>query len=127
MNRSGHATVEQAVLRRVAGELRPELLARIPDQLVFRRLEPSVQRGIAKLHLDREVARLACSGHQLTIADGVMEYLLRQGFHPQLGARPLRQTIERNLRDAVVRALFKNGTSSGRITVDYSGSHLALI
>lgn len=117
MTRSNPASVEQAVLRRVGESLRPELLARIPDKLVFARLAPAVQREIAELHLAAEVARLRSLGHDLTVSREALEFLLREGFHPQLGARPLRQTIEHGLQDAVVRALFTRGSSAGRVVL----------
>lgn len=115
MTRSNRTSVEQAVLRRVGETLRPEIVARIPDQLVFDRLTPSVQREIAQLHLANEVARLRTVGHDLEVSREALEFLIREGFHPHLGARPLRQTIERHLQDAVVRGLFEKGTGSGRI------------
>lgn len=117
MVRSSPASVEQAVLRRVGEALRPELGARIPDKLVFRRLAPEVQREIAELHLARELDRLRAVGHDLRVTREVLEFLMREGFHPHLGARPLRQTIERHVQDAVVRALFHHGHGGGELVV----------
>ena len=118
--------MEQAVLRRVAESLRPELLARIPEKLVFGRLTPDVQREIAELHLAAEVARLKSVGFDLQVSREALEFLMREGFHPHLGARPLRQTIERHLQDAVVRGLFSMGAGSGRIDVLRGTNRLAL-
>ena len=118
MARSGMASIEQAVLRRVAEALRPEILARVPDKLVFARLTPDVQREIAGLHLANEVARLKSVGFDLEVSCEALEFLIREGFHPQLGARPLRQTIERQLQDAVVRGLFSSGARAGRVIID---------
>jgi ATP-dependent Clp protease ATP-binding subunit ClpA len=126
MARSSLASIEQAVLRRVAESLRPELLARIPEKLVFGRLAPDVQREIAGLHLANEVARLKSVGFDLEVSSEALEFLIREGFHPQFGARPLRQTIERHLQDAVVRGLFSSGTGSGRIDVEPANSRLGL-
>ena len=78
----------------------------------------SVQREIAELHLADEVARLKLVGFDLEVSREALEFLIREGFHPQLGARPLRQTIERQLQDAVVRGLFATGTRAGRIVHD---------
>ena len=126
MARSSMASVEQAVSRRVAESLRPELLARIPEKLVFGRLTPEVQREIAELHLAAEVARLKSVGFDLQVSREALEFLMREGFHPHLGARPLRQTIERHLQDAVVRGLFSMGAGSGRIDVSRGTNRLAL-
>ncbi len=127
MARSNFASIEQAVLRRVAESLRPELLARISEKLVFARLGPDVQREIAALHLANEVARLKSAGFDLEVSREALEFLIREGFHPLLGARPLRQTIERHLQDAVARGLFSSGTGSGRIDVEPGSRRLALL
>ena len=126
MARSGMASIEQAVLRRVAEALRPEILARVPDKLVFARLTPDVQREIAGLHLANEVARLKSVGFDLEVSREALEFLIREGFHPQLGARPLRQTIERQLQDAVVRGLFTSGLGAGRVIFDAKVNALRL-
>lgn len=126
MARSGLASIEQAVLRRVAEALRPEILARIPDKLVFGRLGADVQREIAELHLAGEVARLRSVGFDLEVSREAVEFLMREGFHPHLGARPLRQTIERHLQDAVAQGLFSCGFGSGRIVVNSQTCRLSL-
>ncbi len=126
MARSSQVSIEKAVLRRVAETLRPEILARIPDQLVFARLTPEVQREIAKLHLAGEVSRLKGVGFDLKVSTEALEFLMREGFHPHLGARPLRQTIERHLQDAVARGLFAHGIGSGCIEVGVDRNRLDL-
>ena len=126
MSRSSQTSVEQAVLRRVAEALRPEILARIPDKLVFSRLTPDVQREIAELHLTSEVGRLRAGGFDLEVSREALEFLIREGFHPHLGARPLRQTIERQLQDAVARSLLAHGIGNGRIDLDTIPGRLKL-
>lgn len=124
MARSSAATIEQAVLRRVGEALRPEIVARIPDKLVFARLTPEVQREIAALHIAGEVNRLKSVGFDFHVSREAMDFLLREGFHPQLGARYLRQTIERHIQEAVVQRLVTTGSGSGRVSFDASGNRL---
>ncbi len=126
MTRSSLASVEQAILRRLADSLRPEFLARIPEKFVFAPLSSAVQREIGELHVLREVARLGQHGFDLEVTREAMEFLLRQGFDSRLGARPLRQTIERQLQDLVVGRLFSTGHGGGRVTLDTAKARLAL-
>jgi ATP-dependent Clp protease ATP-binding subunit ClpA len=127
MERSRLPSIEQAVLRRVEQELRPELVGRIGEKLVFTRLTPEVQREICALEVARETARLRAGGFELEVTPGATEFLLREGFHPQLGARPLRQTVERQLQDAVVRGLFTAGSGAGRVVFDAAANALRLV
>ncbi|AHF92534.1 ATPase [Opitutaceae bacterium TAV5] len=119
MERSSAATVEESVQRRVRQRLRPELVGRIDEIAVFSRLSPDVQREICSLLIDREITRLRQNGgYQLEIGEGVMEFLLREGYDPHYGARPMQRAVSRHIQDAVVRALFGRGTAHGRIVVD---------
>jgi ATP-dependent Clp protease ATP-binding subunit ClpB len=113
MERVRFASVEQATLRRVEQSLRPELVGRIDEKLVFARLGPDMQREICGLEVARETARLQALGYNVAVSTEALELLMREGFHPQLGARPLRKTVERQLQDAVVRSLFARGSCTG--------------
>ena len=55
-----------------------------------------------------EVAFLVEKGIHLTAAPEVLSFLIQRGFHPHLGARPLRDVIEKHVRDAVAVAVMKN-------------------
>ena len=122
MEQLGRAGIERAVLRRVEQHLRPELTARIEEKLVFSRLTPEVQREICALLVARETARLHQLGHDLVVTREAMEFLLREGFDQQLGARPLRAAIERHLQGAVVKSLLALGFARGRVVVDSRGA-----
>lgn len=125
MEHSSLASVEQTVLRLLGQTLRPEFVGRIEEKWVFARLTPDAQREICALRVAEETARLRALGHDLQVSREALEFLVREGFHPQLGARPLRHTVERHLRDAVVRSLFARGGASGRIVVDSMKNRLA--
>jgi len=120
MDHSRFASVEQATLRRVGQTLRPEFVARLDEQLVFARLGPDVQREICALEVRRETERLRGLGYDLDLSREALEFLVREGFHPQLGARPLRKTVERQLQNAVMRQLFSHGTVAGCLVIDQS-------
>jgi ATP-dependent Clp protease ATP-binding subunit ClpB len=105
MESSAFATIERTVLRRVDQVLRPELVARINEKLVFNRLPYAVQREICELMIAKEVERLNRLGHKFVVNDETVELLVREGFHRTLGARPMRNTVDRHLQQQVSKAL----------------------
>jgi len=106
---------QAAVLRCDTQFLRPEFGPRVAEKLVFARVAPEVQREICELLVAGETARLRGLGHDLVVSRAVLEFLVREGYDPQLGARPIRRTVERHLQEAVVRSLFADGFVRGRV------------
>jgi ATP-dependent Clp protease ATP-binding subunit ClpA len=117
MERSKFATVEAATLRRLEQSLRPELLARLDERLVFARLSPATQREICVHLVESELCRLRALGHDLTAGPEVIELLVKRGYDRELGARPMRRTVEKSIQQAVVNELFRSGTVLGRLYV----------
>jgi ATP-dependent Clp protease ATP-binding subunit ClpA len=105
LQHSSFATMERHVLAKAQQALRPELYARVTEKLVFKRLSYDVQMEIARLHIGRELSFLEGKGFNLTLGHAVVSFLMQRGFHPRLGARPLRDTIEKHLRGAVADAV----------------------
>jgi ATP-dependent Clp protease ATP-binding subunit ClpA len=125
MENSAFATIERTVLKRVDQTLRPELVARINEKVVFTRLTFEIQRQICSLMVDREVSRLKNLGYDLTVEPPALEYLIREGYHRTLGARPMRNTVERHLQDAIVHDVVQEGgDGSGNVIVDAAGGRL---
>ncbi|MBL9139458.1 MAG: hypothetical protein JNK85_26550, partial [Verrucomicrobiales bacterium] len=58
--------------------------------------------------------------HRLTVKPEVMGFLVRKGFHPKLGARPMRDTIERLVGEAIAARLLigDGGPVTGSLAVD---------
>lgn len=101
MQSAPFTSIERTVLSRVAQELRPELVGRMTEKIVFNRLPFVVQREICEQMVAAEVERLRSLGWQIEIESGVLELLIREGYHKTLGARPMRTTVERRLQEAV--------------------------
>ena len=120
------ATIERTVLSRVGQQLRPELVGRITEKIVFSRLGFDVQREICELMIDQECARLSNLGYELEVGNEVIEFLVRRGFHKNLGARPMRSVVERYLQDAIADGLLAGGNGAGFIAVDTRNERLIM-
>jgi ATP-dependent Clp protease ATP-binding subunit ClpA len=114
-------------MSRAQQTLRPELFARIDEVLVFHPLDYEVQLEIAEKFLRTEVKFLEELGHELDVDAGVMPFLVRKGFHPKLGARPMRNAAEKLIGDAVAQNLLQGGTATGTLRVAEGGESLVIV
>ncbi|MGD0060493.1 MAG: AAA family ATPase [Verrucomicrobiia bacterium] len=112
------ATMERHVLARAQQAMRPELYARITEKLVFNRLSYDHQLEIAQLLLKQELAFLKAKGHEVTPDAAVLPFLVRRGFHSKLGARPMRDAVEKLVCDAIAVDILNGGTGCGKLVVD---------
>ena len=122
---SSFTTMQRHVLAKAQNTLRPELVARITEKLVFNRLTYDVQLKIAQGVLDKELKRLRSKGFEVTADASVLPFLVRHGYHPRLGARPMRDTVEKLVRDGVVSELLEGNPIKGRLSV--SGDELTVV
>jgi ATP-dependent Clp protease ATP-binding subunit ClpA len=118
LQHSNEATMERHVLSRAQQALRPEIFARINEKLVFTRLSYEHQLEIAEKFLSREIEFLAARGHKFELEKSVLSFLVRKGFHPKLGARPMRDAVEKLVGDAVAEKLLKGEPAAGLMAVD---------
>jgi len=114
---STQATMERHVLTRAQQSLRPEIFARITEKLVFNRLSYDDQIEIARLLLANELKFLGQKGITLEPTPSVLPFLVRRGYHPRLGARPMRDAVEKLIGDAVAECLLMGKQTGGSLTV----------
>jgi ATP-dependent Clp protease ATP-binding subunit ClpC len=106
----------------------PEFLNRIDEIVTF---QPLTAQQIERIcsHLCAEVAgRLRDErGIELTVADGLVERLAREGFDVELGARPLKRHLRRTLEKALTRALLAGEVTDGdRVVAEDADGEIAL-
>ena len=126
MENAPFASVERSVLARVRERLRPELLGRITEMVVFARLSYAVQREICSSMIASECRRLAALHHRIEVSDAAVEFLVGQGYHRTLGARPMRGVVERYLQEAVSDSVLGGSNGDGVVVVDEGGEKLLL-
>ena len=127
LQHSNDATLERHVLTRAQQTLRPEIFARVNEKLVFHRLSYEHQLEIAEKFLAREIAFLAARSHKLELDKTVLPFLVRKGFHPKLGARPMRDAVEKLVGDAVSECLLDSRPACGVLALDETRDRLAVL
>lgn len=103
------------VLRAVDGTFRREFVNRLDKVVVFRPLSREVMRLILRKELDDSLSRRGFRSKAWAVEweDSAIEYLLGRGFTPDLGARPLRRAIERDLLAPLSLTIVGNRTPEG--------------
>jgi ATP-dependent Clp protease ATP-binding subunit ClpC len=110
---------EQARMRAKALEglrraFRPEFINRIDQIVVFHALGQSELRQIVDLLLDQSRARLAEQHVTLAFGDDLRDFLMKEGFDPEFGARPLRRAIQTSVDDTLADALLSGAVQPGQ-------------
>jgi len=96
--------------------LRPELLNRMDEVVVFRRLDKEDQYKILDLMLDEVRANLKHQDISIRISRQVKDLLLEKGYSNEYGARALRRTIEKELLDGIAEVLLKRAERPLRLS-----------
>jgi ATP-dependent Clp protease ATP-binding subunit ClpC len=104
-----------AILEAARAALPPELWNRIDEPLVFAPLTRERVVAVARLMLSRVAAQLAKEhGVVFTAAPDALEALADAGgFDPELGARPMRRTIQRLVEGPIARLVLKGEVARG--------------
>jgi ATP-dependent Clp protease ATP-binding subunit ClpC len=106
---------------------RPEFLNRIDEVVLFHALDRPQLRRITALMLEQTAQRLLAQGIGLDISDAALDWLAERGHRPELGARPLRRTIGRELDRPLSRLIISEGVRAGqRIAVDVVDGQLTV-
>ena len=88
---------------------------RIDEVIVYHELTLDEVKEIVDLMLVRVVDQLSSQGLDLVLSDTAKGFLAETGYDPELGARPLRRSIQRQLEDVLSERLllgeFKAGTT----------------
>jgi ATP-dependent Clp protease ATP-binding subunit ClpC len=85
----------------------------VNEKLVFHRLSYEHQLEIAEKFLMREIEFLASRGPRFELDKSALPFLVRKGFHLKLGARPMRDAVEKLVGDAVSECLLDGVPACG--------------
>lgn len=110
----GFDQVKMEVAEELRENFRPEFLSRIDEVVLFWQLSSSEIKEIADIMLKEVSERLIKAMKiKLKVNEKVRELLVREGYNPNYGARPLRRTfvrlLEDNLAEEVLRGNIKEG------------------
>jgi ATP-dependent Clp protease ATP-binding subunit ClpB len=117
--------MKDAVLEELRRHFRPEFLNRIDDIIVFHALNEEHLKQIVDIQLEDLRRRLAERKIRLELTDSAREHLVRVGYDPAYGARPLKRAIQRELETPLARLLVSRQVRDGQtVVVDFNRGEL---
>ena len=100
------AKVRQAKVQQAIKQFfRPEFLNRIDETIIFDELTKKQLRDIVTLLTHKLVVRLQKKGITLRISRAALDKIVKDGYDPENGARPLRRAIQNDIEDKLAEML----------------------
>jgi ATP-dependent Clp protease ATP-binding subunit ClpB len=104
---------EDAIQRLRKAGLRPEFLNRIDEVIVFHQLTCGCMKEIIEIQMRRLHTRLAERRIELRLSEEAHDYLARESYDPQFGARPLKRVMRKEVENRVAHALLDGSIRDG--------------
>ena len=101
-------TMKEELLRKLKKTLRPELLNRLDDIVIFGSLTRKDARLIVKILLADLNDRLREMGVQAILSPSAIDYIVKEGFSEEYGARNLRRVLQDKVEDVLADYLLEN-------------------
>jgi ATP-dependent Clp protease ATP-binding subunit ClpB len=111
---SSYEQMKEAVLEEMRQQFRPEFLNRVDEIIVFHALTEENLKRIVDIQLERLGTRLADRHIVLQLTDAARANLVRTGYDPAYGARPLKRAIQKKIETPLGRLLLKGTVRDGQ-------------
>ncbi len=110
-----YGNVKDKVMEAMKDFFKPEFLNRIDDIIIFDVLPMEAIREIVKIQIDLVRERLAVKEISLELSEEAYEYLAKEGYNPQYGARPLKRLIQNRILNPIASLIIGKGIMKGGI------------
>ncbi len=111
---------KEEVMTLLRKTIRPELLNRIDEILMFKPLSKKEIRSIVKLQMRQLEELLSQNNLSLSLTDYALDALAASGYDPQYGARPLKRVIQKQILNNLSKMILADKLMPEEvITIDY--------
>lgn len=123
--RLDHANMEKRILEELKKTYRPEFINRIDEKVVFHSLSAEDMQEVVKIMVQPLIGSLAEQGIVLKFQASALKLLAQEGYDPEMGARPLRRTLQTQVEDKLSELLLTGDLAAGQtLKVGVKGGQL---
>lgn len=119
--------IKEKIEAEVKKRFKPEFLNRLNDIVIFHPLNRENLLQVISLEINKLEKRLRRREVFLELDDEAKSFLVEKGFQPEMGARPLRRTIEQYLEDPLAELLLMHPDLGRRCLVTVQDDKIVLI
>ncbi len=109
----GYEDVKEKIMDNLKEHFRPEFLNRLDEIIVFNPLSEQVLKEIVEIQIGLVRDRLLKKGIFLTIGEEVFNYLAKEGYNPEFGARPMKRLIQTKILNPVAKYIIGRSVENG--------------
>lgn len=106
--------MEKRIFEELKKAYRPEFINRIDEKVVFHSLDSEHMQEIVKIMVKPLIASLAEKDIDLKLQASALKLLASHGYNPEMGARPLRRTLQTEVEDKLAELLLKGELVAGK-------------
>lgn len=105
--------MKDRVMEALKDHFRPEFINRLDEIIIFDILSREAVKKIVEIEVNRVKERLHDKEITLEVSQDVLEYLAKEGYNPQYGARPLKRLIQTKILTPVASLIITEGLLKG--------------
>ena len=108
-----YETMQKRIMEELKKSYRPEFINRIDEKVVFHSLTEDNMREVVKIMVRPLIANLTEKGIKLKFQPAALKHLAQDGYDAEMGARPLRRTLQTQVEDKLSELVLSGQLSSG--------------
>ncbi|WP_368400257.1 ATP-dependent Clp protease ATP-binding subunit [Streptococcus anginosus] len=112
--RFNHESMEKRMMEELKKSYRPEFINRIDEKVVFHSLTSEDMQEVVKIMVKPLIVSLAEKGIELKFQPSALKLLAKEGYDPEMGARPLRRTLQTQVEDHLSELLLAGELQMGQ-------------
>ena len=113
------------VMEQLKQFMRPEFLNRVDDIIMFKPLDENQIADIVRMQFRSVQKMLAANDIRIDITDAAVDFIAKQSYNPQYGARPVKRMMQRELLNSLSKMILAESVDKTKtIIVDVQGDGL---
>jgi ATP-dependent Clp protease ATP-binding subunit ClpC len=113
-----YATIREKIESAMKKHFKPEFLNRLTDFVIFQPLSTEALGSIIDIELRKLQNRLTRKQIAIELSQTAKEFLIKKGYQPEMGARPLNRALEQLVEDPLSEMLLRRPNQTWSCTID---------